>query len=488
VKTLFSKIFFAQVITVGLALLVIALLTRVSLRQGFAEYLERQESTALKTLAPAIADLHDLRGSWDFLVDDPRAWERIWRQARSNSGEAVGPRGVQRRGPPPREQPPRLGGDFGPAEARLLRWMRSLDRPSFRERLFLLDQQHNQIVGATYSPAQEVYLEPLESGGEIVGWIGFTPMGKVLPPEARRFLQGQVRLLGIALVIALGLAALLGYLLARHLSLPVKALSGTVAELSAGRYGVRAAMVSADEIGRLGQNVNRLAESLEKNRSARQRWMADVAHELRTPIAILKGEVESLADGVRIADERMTASLREEIDQLADLVDDLQALAQSDAGALDLHKETVDLRDLAQQLTDTFRHRMSEREIELELDAPPRLEMKGDPRRLRQLFNNLLENSCRYVHSGGRVRVVLSSDGSWASVRLADSGPGVSNDQLGQLFERFYRIAGSRSRATGGSGLGLSICRNIVEAHGGEIRAGHSEMGGLEIQISLPLS
>ena len=234
--------------------------------------------------------------------------------------------------------------------------MRSLDRPSFRERLFLLDQQHNQIVGATYSPAQEVYLEPLESGGEIVGWIGFTPMGKVLPPEARRFLQGQVRLLGIALVIALGLAALLGYLLARHLSLPVKALSGTVAELSAGRYGVRAAMVSADEIGRLGQNVNRLAESLEKNRSARQRWMADVAHELRTPIAILKGEVESLAAGVRIADERMTSSLREEIDQLTTLVDDLQALALSDAGALDLHKETVDLRDFAQQLTDTFRH------------------------------------------------------------------------------------------------------------------------------------
>lgn len=482
-KTLFSKIFLAQVITVVLALLIIALFTRFSLRQGFVDYLERQESMALKTLAPAIEELHDLRGGWAFLVDDPRAWQRIWRQARSSAGESAGPRGGPRRGEPR----PRTGGNFGPDDSRLLRWVRSLDRPSLRERLFLLDQQHRHIVGAPYSTELEVHLEPLESGGEIIGWIGFTPMGKALPPDARRFLEGQVRLLGIALLIALALAALLGYLLARHLSEPVKALSGTVAELTAGRYGVRADTVSADEVGRLGQNVNRLAESLEKNRSARQRWMADVAHELRTPIAILKGEVESLADGVRTADERMTASLREEIDQLTTLVDDLQALALSDAGALDLHKETIDLCDLAQQQADTFRHRMSEREIELEFDGPSRLDLMGDPKRLRQLFHNLLENSCRYVHSGGHVRLVLSSDRDRARVRLADSGPGVNDDHLEHLFERFYRIEGSRSRATGGSGLGLSICRNIVEAHGGDISAGHGEAGGLEILISLPL-
>jgi two-component system sensor histidine kinase BaeS len=479
VKTLFSKIFLAQVITVVLALLVIALLSRYSLRQGFVDYLERQESTALKTLAPAIAELHDQRGGWGFLVDDPRAWQRIWRQARSNAGEPAGSRGGPR---------PLTGRNFGPDESRLLRWVRSLDRPSFRERLFLLDQHRGQIVGAPYSPEQEVHLEPLESGGEIVGWIGFTPMGTVLPPDARRFLEGQVRLLGVALLIALALAALLGYLLARHLSEPVKALSGTVAALTAGRYGVRADTVSADEVGRLGQNVNRLAESLEKNRSARQRWMADVAHELRTPIAILKGEVESLADGVRVADQRMTASLQEEIDQLTALVDDLQALALSDAGALDLHRETVDLCDLALQQADTFRRRMSERNIELELQATPPLEMKGDIKRLRQLFQNLLENSCRYVQSNGHVRLLLSSDRDRVAVRLDDSGPGVSDDQLEQLFERFYRIEGSRSRATGGSGLGLSICRNIVEAHGGEIRAGHSDMGGLEIVISMPLN
>jgi two-component system sensor histidine kinase BaeS len=199
----------------------------------------------------------------------------------------------------------------------------------------------------------------------------------------------------------------------------------------------------------------------------------------------MKGEIEAIADGVREADEQMAASLAEEIDHLAGMVDDLQALALSDAGALNLHKEEVDLSEQARQSADSFRHRLADRGITLELDLPDSCRVCADPHRLRQLLHNLLENSNRYSESDGRVRLVLRA-GDPSVLVLEDSGPGVSDEQLDCLFDRFYRAEGSRSRATGGSGLGLAICRNIAEAHGGCIRAEHSELGGLGIRVELP--
>lgn len=482
-KTLFSKILLAQVVTLVLALLVVMILTRVSLNRGFVDYLERQETSVLKTLSPALADLYQSRGNWNFLRNNPRDWERIWRRTRAHQGEGPG----TRHGGPPGQPPPRPPPPAQQQDAQLLRWMRSLDRPILRDRLFLLDENHARVAGAAVNSVVGLTLEPVMNEEDVVGWIGFTAMGNMLPPDARQFLQGQIRLMAISLLLALGLAAVLGYLLARHLSRPLRQLSGAVNNLSDGRYETRAVIETGDEIGRLGKNINQLAETLEKNRSARQRWMADIAHELRTPVAILKGEVEALTDGVRQADERMAVSLGEEIDQLAALVDDLQTLALSDAGALNIRKETVDLSELAGQLAETFRHRMAEREIRLEEHCQAAVMVPGDPQRLRQLFKNLLENSCRYVQAGGRVCLELKHNEADAELILEDSGPGVSDEQLKQLFDRFYRAEGSRSRASGGTGLGLSICRNIVEAHGGSIQASHSDLGGLKINIVLPL-
>jgi two-component system sensor histidine kinase BaeS len=309
------------------------------------------------------------------------------------------------------------------------------------------------------------------------------------------------------------LAALLGYALARHLSQPVRRLDETVRDLARGRFEERARVSSKDEIGRLAANVNRLAETLEKSRSARRRWMADIAHELRTPLAVLKGEVDALADGVRQSDERMLASLSEEIDHLSALVDDLQALALADAGALNLQQVDVDLRALTQQVCDAFHDRLAGRNIALEFGAPDALTVSADAQRLRQLLHNLLENCARYVDAGGRVRVGLEvsargatrgatrgaaqskarspdqTAGAAAKVAklvVEDSGPGVGDSQLEHLFDRFYRVEEGRSRAGGGSGLGLAICRSIAEAHGGRIWAAHSYLGGLAVHLELP--
>ena len=214
--------------------------------------------------------------------------------------------------------------------------------------------------------------------------------------------------------------------------------------------------------------------------------MADIAHELRTPVAILKGEIEALTDGVRDLNPAAMASLGEEIDQLSVLVDDLQTLALADAGALNLRREPVALAGLVEQLADSFRDRLAARDISLELQIAPDSTVVADAQRLRQLLQNLLENCARYVETGGRVRVSLEPVPGGVRLVIEDSGPGVAEAELGALFERFYRLERGRSRVGGGSGLGLSICRNLVEAHGGRIHAAASELGGLAVAVWLP--
>jgi two-component system sensor histidine kinase BaeS len=481
VKSLLSKILVAQVVTVILALLVVMSITRASLNRGFMEFLERQESTVLNNLAPSLANLYESQGSWDFLRESDRNWERIMRQARPQRGDRQGggprPRNAPRAGNNPSPNPP---------EGHLIPSFRTMDRLHFKERLFLLDDQKRYVAGAKSADALPGSLEKIQFNEEIVGWIGFTPMGEVLPPEARRFLGSQIRILTISLVIALVLAGTLAFLLARHLSQPVTRLDSTVVKLTEGNYLARAAVSTGDEIGRLARNVNQLAETLERNRSARQRWMADIAHELRTPVAILKGEIEALTDGVRQVDERMVVSLREEVDQLTALIEDLQTLALADAGALNIHKESADLAELVNQSVESFNHRLASRNISLEAPSGNTMILSCDQQRIRQLLHNLLENSSRYVEPGGRVRISLSREAQSIEMVVEDSGPGVSNDKLSRLFDRFYRVEGSRSKATGGTGLGLSICKNIVEAHGGTILAAPSQLGGLKIIVMLP--
>lgn len=479
-KTLFSRILLAQVVAVVLALTVVTLITRASLNQGFKQFLDRQESTVLENLAPALADFYQRQEGWDLLRENPDQWQRIWRITRANAG---GPRQGQQRGRPGELPGHGAGPPQGPVPD--LRWMASPGRGALRDRLFLLDEQGLRIAGAETGEGSDENLQAILVAGTPVGWVGFAPMGNALPPDAERFLERRLRITALALALALVVAAVLAWVLARTVSRPVQRIGNTVHRLSNGEFDARADDVAADEIGTLATHVNRLAETLQKNRTARQRWMADIAHELRTPVAVMKGEIEAIADGVREADEKMAASLAEEIDHLAGMVDDLQALALSDAGALNLHKEEVDLSEQVRQAADSFRNRLADRGITLELDLPQSCRVCADPHRLRQLLHNLLENSNRYSASDGKVRLVLRARNPSVLV-LEDSGPGVSDEQLDCLFDRFYRAEGSRSRATGGSGLGLAICRNIAEAHGGRIRAEHSELGGLGIRVELP--
>lgn len=472
-KNLLSKILFAQIAAVVLALLVVMIITRVSLQRGFANYLEQWESAQLASLVPELEVLYSDRGGWRSLRLDPRAWERLLRLSRpAPGGPKVGPGERFSRRPE------------GAAPG--LHRMRMLERMRLNERLFLLDAERRPVVGRLPLQASGHLLQAIEVDGAVVGWVGFSPVGRVLPPEARRFLGGQRQVLVVSLLIGLLFAALLGFLLARHLSRPVTLLAGAVSKLSDGAFETRAAITSNDEIGVLAAQINALAATLEKNRSARRRWMADIAHELRTPVAIMKGEIEALEDGVRPPGARLSASLREEIDQLSALIDDLQTLALADSGALSIRKEPLDLSALVAHVAEIYRERLAQRGIRLATDIEDSVVLAVDPRRVRQLLQNLFENSWRYVQQGGRVELRLTRCDGMVELVLADDGPGVDAQQLARLFRRFYRANGSRPSAGRGSGLGLPICRHIVEAHGGSIDATHSVQGGLELTVRLP--
>lgn len=479
-KSLFAKILLAQVLAVVLALGVLAVLARASLERGFFDFLERQESEVLSNLAPALGEWYENRGGWDQLRGQPEHWDRILRRTRPGRPGLDGP---HRRARPPGGEAPMMDPD---GSDQSLRWLRSFDRLHLRQRLFLLDAERGYLAGPRFDGAGQLPLVAVTAAGATVGWVGFVPVREGLPPEAQRFLRGQLQVLLVSLGIALALAAGLAYLLARHLSRPVLGLDRAVGELSRGHYAGRVTVGGRDEIGRLGDNVNRLAATLEHNRSARRRWMADIAHELRTPVAILKGEIEALADGVRKPEPKAFASLAEEIEQLSVLVNDLQSLALADAGALNLQQQPLDLAAVLGQACDTFHDRLAARGIGLELEAPGALQVDADPQRLRQLLHNLLDNAARYVETGGRVRIVLEQAAGGARIVVEDSGPGVSGEQRARLFDRFYRVEEGRSRSSGGSGLGLAICRSIVEAHGGSIRAEPSALGGLAIEVELP--
>jgi len=484
-KSLLFKIMVSLVVSVLIALAVFLSMTRINLHRGMIDLIEQQEAGQLENLVPELTELYQQNGSWDFLAGYPWRWNRLLQMTRPVRSETEGNEGAPPEAGRKQGSPAfRRQGAAGRPPAGRRKHQR--DHANLKGRLFLLDADKNRVAGAVILHQEPLTMEAIEVDDKLVGWVGFIPARMALPPEAQRFLRGQARTLVISLFIALVLAAGLGFLLARHLSRPVRQVAEALETLGSGDYSVRAPVSTQDEIGALGRNVNQLAAILEKNQTARRRWMADIAHELRTPVAVLKGEIEALRDGIRQVDEKTTASLLEEAEHLSRLVADLQTLALSDAGALDFSRKSLDMSELVSQTGEPWEARLRERNIVLERKIMSGLRIDGDAQRLRQLMHNLMENCYRYTTSSGRVMLSLDRQGGGLVLTLDDSGPGLDQDQLLHLFERFYRADESRARSSGGSGLGLAICRAIVEAHRGSIEASGNSFGGLRIRVILP--
>jgi two-component system sensor histidine kinase BaeS len=217
--------------------------------------------------------------------------------------------------------------------------------------------------------------------------------------------------------------------------------------------------------------------------------VADTSHELRTPLAVLRAQLEAIQDGVRTAGPDTVDAMLCQVLSLNKLIDELYALARADVGALDVKLEPLDLWQLACAQARAFEARLQAAGLALELGpTPQRSIVMADPDRMRQVLDNLLENSLRYTAAGGRVVLRAQTDSAALILHLDDSAPGVPDDAIPQLAQRFYRVDASRSRAHGGAGLGLALCRRLLEAQGGTLRFAHSPIKGLRATIAFPLA
>ena len=493
---LIHKLLIAMFACAALVLVLNTLITRISIGSGFMDFLQQQERNQVELVVPGLSDWYNEHGNWNELARNPREFHGLVFTAllqTSDAGLEFRPEGTtpQTRGGRRGQRPPgsRQGGRGpGPDGSRERPGPGQLGRNGLPQRVFLLDSDKLPVVGKSPVEIDEEKLLSINVDGTNVGWLGVAEIRGFKLPEEEAFITQLRNNLLVGLGLGLVVAAILAWLLARHLSQPVNEVAEGIRALAAGNFNFRLDTKGSDEIAKLGDDVDRLSLALREHETARRRWMSDMAHELRTPLAIISGELEAMTDGVRPLNKEHLESVREEVRHLAVLIDDLHNLTMTDSGALAYKMRVVELDDLVQLTVDAFDGRAAGKDLDFNYTNPDQnIKLKGDEQRLRQLLNNLLDNSVRYTDAGGRVSIKLCKNKRQAILTISDTGPGASTQECERLFERLYRVEGSRNRNSGGSGLGLSICRNIVEAHGGKITAQPGPDGGLLITTSLPL-
>lgn len=278
--------------------------------------------------------------------------------------------------------------------------------------------------------------------------------------------------------------------LSRRILSPIHDLTVASQRIATGKYDERVQVQGNDELADLGNTFNQMAAQLQQVESMRQRLIGDVSHELRTPLTSIKGYMDGLMDGVVPAAPETYMQIYQEADRLSRLVDDLQELSRVEAGAVHLELRPVNLEDVFSSVAKRLKPQYDAKAVTLEASLPPGLPLlRADIDRLIQVLTNLVGNALQYTPSGGRVTLSAEKQPGFVLVMVTDTGAGISAQDLPHVFDRFYRADKSRSRQSGGSGVGLTIARHLVEAHGGELWAESDGPGsGSRFSFTLPVS
>ncbi|PTQ89978.1 ATP-binding protein [Agitococcus lubricus] len=371
------------------------------------------------------------------------------------------------------------------------------DLASIGQRMAVVSVEGRVLAGHPHpelDPRRELYLT--ENGEQKL--IGYLALAKPLMAgniQSRgdeynnSFINQQIHnILGIA-VLGLMASALAAGLLARYFRQPIKELADAAQLVAAGDFSIRINSRRRDELGDVARDFNQMAEQLEAFERSRRQWVADTSHELRTPITILSTHLEAMADGIIPTNSERLGVLAHTVADMNRLVGDLHQLASADAGKQDYQFQPVAIGELLADLQHAFSARLQQQQLSLEVSnqTPDGLCIDADRLRITQVLANLLTNSSRYTDAGGKVCMTAHIEATQLRLTIEDSAPSVPTEALAHLFDRFYRVDESRSRKNGGSGLGLAICQAIVSAHNGLIQASHSLLGGLKIDIYLPL-
>ena len=311
--------------------------------------------------------------------------------------------------------------------------------------------------------------------------LGLTSLQILFKAIGRFFLWGGL--------IAVAIALIMTFSLSRRILAPVKALTSATKRLGCGDFSQRVQVKDKGELGELASTFNSMASDLERAEKLRRNMVADVAHELRTPLSNIRGYLEAVHDRVIKPDADTIRSLDEEAMLLSRLVDDLQELSLAEAGELKLVRQPESVAELIKQTAAMVQAQVAAKEVSISIDLPAKLPPANiDARRISQALRNLLENAVAHTAKGGVITVIARAQDNYVEVAVSDTGEGIPAEDLPNIFERFYRVDKSRTRATGGSGLGLTIAKRLVEAHGGKIEI-QSELGkGSRFAFTIPVS
>ena len=340
-------------------------------------------------------------------------------------------------------------------------------------------QMHRDMGSAgALSPQQRI---SLTMGGRRIGDMYLALPEGTVPLADREFRRSVNWLLLLGGLVAGSIGVGAGVIASRRTLRPITELTSAARDLQAGDRHRRAAVAGNDEIAQLARAFNDLVDSVEREDAVRRAFAADVAHELRTPLAVLQSQLEAVQDSVVEPSPALFRSLHDETLRLGRLTADLETMTSADSVEFDLHRRPVDLADVVARAGAALSHRFAERQLHLILSTEPAA-VSGDEVRLQQVVTNLLTNTLKFVPPGGSVTVSTRTVDGRAELDVHDDGPGISPDDLAHVFERFYR--GHQVR-TGGSGIGLAVVAALVHAHGGEVTVVNLPDGGTSFRIRL---
>ncbi|MEK5751583.1 sensor histidine kinase efflux regulator BaeS [Acinetobacter variabilis] len=357
------------------------------------------------------------------------------------------------------------------------------DRLGLSSRLSLYDAKRRFVVGEASD--EQISYRPIMVENQVVGYLGLKPVLDQDDALSINFFSNQKRYLFLVYGLSILASLIAALLLATYFKKPIQRLLNGTRELTRGNYQHQVKVKRNDELGDLSNELNQLAVILDQHETSRRQWVADTSHELKTPLAVLQAQIEAMQDGIRKPTPEHFASMLAQVTSLKKLTQDLAALAQADAQQLQFYYATVNPWDVVQQELMNFQPKFEQADLKVTIEGDG-AEVDLDLDRFKQIVANLLSNSIRYTEAGGQVHIHTEQNEKEWTLYVDDSPFGLTDEQLARIGERFYRVDDSRTRATGGTGLGLALSCKITQAMGGSLSFAHSPLGGLRCKLSFP--